>query len=424
LLVGVFRFCFAMLSYLVIIVASTLVPVLRAARIEPTEALRAPTVSRTRRRFASKPARLLPLTALGLAWQTVVSQRRHFAVAGIALVLTGAAGVTAAGYDAALTGLASGTRDVGVSSDYRIVTDDPVQQARLDSALETSPLVQAWWKQTLRPVLVSGQTVQARFVDGAFPDLGLTVPTGRLPTKLGEGVIGYGLASTAHIAVGDTVTVVAENRTFPIRVVGQVIDGSNIGRSITLSLSELPTDTRWAMTRVIRFNPGTNVSDASATMTSIAFATPKKPLVFSGNTNRAKPYRFALYAMAAAVLAVGIAQLVASLVLATRARARDLGTLRTLGIDDSLIIRAHMIVAGVVAVFACVVALPIGSRFYRMSIDGIASGVGIGPGVNLPSPLGGHLRLSLALVIACIGLAIVTVRRQLHSSINASLHAD
>ena len=86
----------------------------------------------------------LPLRSFGLAWRTLVSQRRHFAVAGIALVLTGAAGVTAAGYDAALTSLASGTRDVGVSSDYRIVTDDPAQQARLDSALQTSPLVAAW----------------------------------------------------------------------------------------------------------------------------------------------------------------------------------------------------------------------------------------------------------------------------------------
>jgi putative ABC transport system permease protein len=429
-----------LLAVLFIIVASTLVPVLRAARLEPVEALRAPTTSGSRRRFGLSTNRwvskrsgvgahrrwtqVLPLTAFGLAWKTLVSQRRHFAVAGVALVLTGAAGVTAAGYDAALSGFASGTRDVGVSSDYRIVTDDPTQQARLDSALQTSPLVAAWWKQTLRPVLVSGQTVQARFVDGAFPDLGLTVRTGRLPITLGEGVIGYGLATSGRIAVGDVVTVVAENRTFPIRVVGQVIDGSNIGRSITLSLSELPTDTRWAMTRVMRFTPTTNIADASATITSIAFGKPKKLLEFSGNSNRAKPYRFALYAMAGAVLAVGIAQLVASLLLATRARARDLGTLRTLGVGDGVIIRAHMIVAGMEAVVACVVALPIGARFYRMSIDGIASGVGIGPGVNLPSPIAGHLRLSAVLVLACVVLSIVTVRRQLHSSISAALHAE
>jgi putative ABC transport system permease protein len=429
-----------LLAVLFIIVASTLVPVLRAARLEPVEALGAPTTFGSRRRSGLSTIRwvskrsgvgthrrltqVLPLTALGLAWKTLVSQRRHFAVAGVALVLTGAAGVTAAGYDAALSGFASGTRDVGVSSDYRIVTDNPIQQARLDSALRTSPLVAAWWKQTLRPVLVSGQTVQARFVDGAFPDLGLTVRTGRLPIALGEAVIGYGLATSGRIAVGDVVTVVAENRTFPIRVVGQVIDGSNIGRSITLSLGELPTDTRWAMTRVMRFTPTTNIADASATITSIAFGKPKKLLAFSGNTNRAKPYRFALYAMAGAVLAVGIAQLVASLLLATRARARDLGTLRALGVDDGVIIRAHMIVAGMVAVVACVVALPIGARFYRMSIDGIASGVGIGPGLNLPSPIAGHLRLSAVLVSACVVLAIITVRRQLHSSITAALHAE
>jgi putative ABC transport system permease protein len=416
-----------LLAVLVIIVASTIVPVLRAARLEPIVALRtttAATQSGTRARLGRKRSRVLPLSAWGLAWQTVVTQRRHFAIAGIALVLTGAAGVTAAGYDAALSGFASGARGIGISSDYRIVSDIPAEQKRLDEALQTSPIVAAWWKQTLRPVLVSGQTVRARFIEGSFADLGLTVHVGRLPQAPGEGVIGYGLATTGRIKLGDTVTVIAENRSFPIRVVGQVVDGSNIGRSITLALSELPIDTRWAMTRVMRFQPGTNVAEASATMLGIATGQPKKPLNFSANTNRAKPYRLALYAMAAAVMAVGIAQLVASLVLATRARARDLGTLRALGVDDSVIIRAHMIVAAGVALAACVAALPIGTRFYRISIDGIASGVGIGPGVQLPSALGGHVRLSIALVLCCTVLGIVTVRKQLNSSITAALHAE
>jgi putative ABC transport system permease protein len=416
-----------LLAVLVIIVASTIVPVLRAARLEPIVALRTTTAamqSGKRARLGRTRSRVLPLSAWGLAWQTAVTQRRHFAIAGIALVLTGAAGVTAAGYDAALSGFASGARGIGISSDYRIVSDIPAEQKRLDEALRTSPMVAAWWKQTLRPVLVSGQTVQARFIEGSFADLGLTVRSGRLPRAPGEGVIGYGLATTGRIKLGDTVTVIAENRSFPIRVVGQVVDGSNIGRSITLALSELPIDTRWAMTRVMRFQPGTNVAEASATMLGIATGQPKKPLNFSTNTNRAKPYRLALYAMAAAVMAVGIAQLVASLVLATRARARDLGTLRALGVDDSVIIRAHMIVAAGVALAACVAALPIGTRFYRISIDGIASGVGIGPGVQLPSALGGHVRLSIALVLCCTVLGIVTVRKQLNDSITAALHAE
>jgi putative ABC transport system permease protein len=420
------------LAVLVIIVASTLVPVIRAARLEPVSALRAsaPTTrhrsssQRTRGTRSIRVVRVLPLTAWGLAWQTVVTQRRHFAIAGIALVLTGAAGVTAAGYDAALSGFASGSRGIGVSSDYRIVSDVPAEQQRLDEALRTSTLVEAWWKQTLRPVLVSGQTVQARFIDGSFSDLGLTVRAGRLPTAPGEGVIGYGLATAGSIKLGDIVTVVAEDRTFPIRVVGQVVDGSNIGRSITLALSELPTDTRWAMTRVMRFQPGTNIAEASATMLSIATGLPRKPLTLGANSNRAKPYRLALYAMAGAVMAVGIAQLVASLLLATRARARDLGTLRTLGIDDAMIIRAHTIVATGVALLACIAALPLGTRFYRISIDGISSGVGIGPGVALPSPIGGHVRLSIALVACCAALAVLTVRKQLHSSITTALQTD
>jgi putative ABC transport system permease protein len=414
-------------AVLVIIVASTIVPVIRAARLEPIVALRSTSAVGNPGglgRLSRKRSRVLPRNAWGLAWQTVVTQRRHFAIAGIALVLTGAAGVTASGYDAALSGFASGARGIGISSDYRIVSDVPDEQTRLDEALENSPVVAAWWKQTLRPVLVSGQTVQARFIEGSFADLGLTVRSGRLPQAPGEGVIGYGLATIGRIQLGDTVTVIAENRSFPIRVVGQVVDGSNIGRSITLALSELPIDTRWAMTRVMRFQPGTNVAEASTAMLAVATGQPKKLLNFSANTNRAKPYRLALYLMAAAVMAVGIAQLVASLVLATRARARDLGTLRTLGVDDSTIIRAHIIVTVGIALVASLAALPIGTRFYRISIDGIASGVGIGPGVPLPSAVGGHVRLSIALVLCSIVLGIVTVRKQLKNSITAALHTE
>ena len=407
----------------VIVLASTIIPVIRTARLEPVEALR-PANSRQAGPGPTRATRVVPSSIRGLAWQTLMTQRRHFAIAGVALVLTGAAGVVASGYDAALSGFASGARQVGVRSDFQISSDNSAERERLDAALSKSPLVAAWWTQTLRPVLVSGQTVQARFVDGSFSDLGLTIRDGRLPTAKGEGVIGYGLATAAHIRVGDIVTVVAENRTFPIRVVGQVVDGSNVGRSITLFLSELPADTHWAMARVMRFIPGTNLNTASASMLSTALGFLSEPHSLGVNANRVKPYRLALYAMAAAVMAVGIAQLVASLLLATRARARDLGTLRTLGIDDSKIICAHMVVAMVVAMTASALALPLGARFYRASVDGIASGVGIGPGVALPSPVGGHLKLSLVLVSVCALLALLTVRRQLRSSIAAALRSE
>jgi hypothetical protein len=176
-------------AVLAIELVSTVVPALRASRVEVLTALRPRRNEQPRRRRLG----VIPANARSLAIQTLNTQARHFAIAAVALVVTGSAAVTAAGYDATLSGFADGSTRIGSDIDYRLVTDKPDEMARLDSALTTDPDVAASWKQTTRNVLVEGRRVQGRFVDGKVSDVGLRIRSGRFPQTTGEVVVGYAL---------------------------------------------------------------------------------------------------------------------------------------------------------------------------------------------------------------------------------------
>jgi ABC-type lipoprotein release transport system permease subunit len=413
-------FVMVLAAVLAIVLISTVVPALRASRVEVLAALRPRRNEQRRRRLF----RVIPVNAGSLAVQTLNNQGRHFAIAAIALVVTGSAAVTAAGYDATLSGFADGSTRIGSDIDYRLVTDKPEEMARLDSALTTDPDVAAWWKQTTRNVLVGGRRVQGRFVEGNVSDVGLRIRSGRFPQTTGEIVVGYALMKSLGHRVGDSVEVVAEDRTFSARIVGQVVDGGNGGRIATLMYNDLPENARWDLVRAMRFRKGASIGAVRTRMLRATLGADQEPVGAGGNTARALPYRAALWGIALAVMAVGVAQLAASLLLATRSRARDLATLRTLGTSDGRIIGAHVIVSVLVALLASIVALPIGLWFTRWSIDRISTDVGVGPGFALPSLLGGHLVMTIVLVLGCAVSASIVVRSQLTRAVAGALRNE
>ncbi len=404
---------------LLVVTISTLTPALRTSRLEPLAAMRPTNLNRTIGRLPS----IVPATTLSIALHVCRSQKRHFLVAFLALVLTSSAGAIAAGYDSAIKEFSSGARDAGAATDYTLWSDDRAVQDRLAAAVADDQDVVASWTQTLRPILVQGQTVQGRFVSGPIEPLGFDVRAGRLPARVGEAVVGYGLAKAANITIGQQVVVMAEDRVFNVVVVGQVVDGANVGRSATMFIDELPNKSRWALSRAIRFRPGTDRSEGASRLASIAFDRLVR-INFNGTAQRALPYRFALFGLALAIMAVGVVQLVTSLILASQQRVRDTATMRVLGVTDTSLIWAHIIIAGVLSVTASLVAFPLGSAFFNRSIDRISSDVGIGPGVRLPSAWPGHVRLSLILVVLSIGVCTYVIRRQLAKSTISSLRID
>ncbi len=121
-------FLTVLFAVLVIVLVSTVVPAVRASRVEVLSALR----PRRTNQLQGRRLRVIPVGSGSLAVQTLRTQVRHFAIAALALVVTGSAAVTAAGYDATLSGFANGSTRIGSDIDYRLITDKPEKMARLD----------------------------------------------------------------------------------------------------------------------------------------------------------------------------------------------------------------------------------------------------------------------------------------------------
>jgi putative ABC transport system permease protein len=404
-----------------VVALSTIGPVMRTLRLEPVDALRRRPVRRSQRQ--SLIGGIVPNSTMRLAVRTIVTQRRHVLVALAALMVTSTAAVAASGYNSAIDVFASGSESLGTKSDLRISPGTPEQAQRLDDELRHDPTVEAWWSETHRAVLVEGITSHARFVDGPMDGLKFAVIEGRLPTRAGEAAIGYGLAAATKSHVGQELTVTAEDRVFTVNIVGRVVDGSNAGRSIEMSMADLAVNDRFNVVRAIRFVPGTDVSAAQRRLWPNA-AVRDVAIKSDANSIRAKPYRQALFLLALLVLAVGLAQLGSSLVLMIRGLARDIATLRTVGASDAMIISSHIIVSLFLAVTATLLSLPIGWLTYRWSIDRLATQIGIGPGLRLPSPVVGHLVPSAFLVAASVSMATLVVRKHLTRTIASALRAE
>ncbi len=406
---------------LLIVVVGTLFASIGVLRLEPLMALRG-RAEPGKVEGRSRAARV-PSSVLTMCERMLRTQRRHLLVALLALIVTATASVAASGFDAALIAFASGDQHIGAKVDTQITPTNEAEANRVDTTLARSAIVDAWWKETFRQVLANRITAQARFVDGSIQDVGFTLAKGRYPIGPGESVIGYGLAKRGNILLGDTITVVAEHRSFTTLVVGQIVDGSNAGRSIVMPMADLPIDTRWNIRRSIRFTSQVDRAAAAVEVRLLAGLL-KEQSQSGGIRQNVTPYRGALYLLAAAVLMVGLCQLVASLVLMLKAASRDHATLRAIGVRDSHLVWAQIIVTLLVVLIAALLALPLGWLAYRSSVTSVAKSVGIGPGVVLPSPVGRHVVVSTILCAVAVVITAATASRQLALPLISSLRAD
>jgi ABC-type lipoprotein release transport system permease subunit len=406
---------------------SSALPAWRHARPDPLDAIRPASHHRPASDHHGRKTRWTTGNRLGgtgwLAAATARSQRTSLTVVVVSIAVTAAAGVAAAGIDTAMVSLSSGTDSLAAHDDLIVRSEDPTVNTNIDQVATTDPDVEATWRQSMRPVLVGERTARGRFVDGDIADLDLQVITGRLPRTPSEAVIGYGLARATGLNPGDTTIVVVEGRLVQATVVGQVLDGSNLGRIITMPMEAIPPDKRWAFARALRFRPEVDKSAAVQRYRELA----QVPST-AGNTNalpqRTQPYRFALYALAAAVMAVGLGQLAAALTLMHRNRGATLATLSVVGVSDQTMVAAHACIALAVGVIGCAVALPLGVWACRSTVTRIATDLGIGPGFQVDIPWKPFGAMTTFFVVACGLTAAYLTLHHLRTHINAALTAS
>ena len=235
---------------------------------------------------------------------------------------------------------------------------------------------------------------------------GLEVVSGRWYAAPGEGVVSDRLASAAAIHVGDTVTVVQQGRSMPLKIVGidfDTHDGSNIVATDAASFTAAgltphidqfnvrlasgtdgPTWSATANTALrpldasVDHNPGGHASDVVIIMSTLVAT---------------------LTLMLVTVAALGVLNTV---VQDTRERIHDLGIFKALGMTPRQTVTMVLTSVTLTGLVAGLIGVPIGAALERMTLSPMQNAVGM----HLPPSVTHSYSTALVLPLLAGGIMI------------------
>ncbi|MDH6140366.1 putative ABC transport system permease protein [Kitasatospora sp. GP30] len=389
---------------LVIVGITALIPALRAGRLPAVQTLvvgRAPKAKRGQ--SAQRLASRLPLPrpmSLGLAQPFAKPARA--ALVGAA-VLFGAVSVTfATGLETAFTKYTdTGTSGFNAASMIVVPAGTPtgfhspgggpanphLDSTKVAAALASIPGTKAafGWGNSGATV-IGAPTGDYTMVDTTTGDLSWTnleLVNGRWYQNPGEAVINDHLASAAGRHVGDTVTVVQDNKRLPLRIVGIDFDASGNG----VVMTDSATFTAAGLTPYItQFNVklAGNVSGADWS----ASATPALTPLHAAATPNITYENLTVLTMSALVatltlmmIAVAALGVLNTVVQDTRERIHDLGIFKALGMTPKQTIAMVLTSVSLTGLVAGLIGVPIGMAVEKATLSQMVSALGR----NLPS---------------------------------------
>jgi hypothetical protein len=306
------------------------------------------------------------------------------ALAGVILaVVVTAAALT---FSASLHNLFSTPRLFGQNWDYRtdINPGDAIFQAKRDPAI--SALAQGTDKVV---VSVNGREVG---VWAMLQYKGLIQPTilaGRAPRKNDEIALGTKTMRALGVRIGDTVHVAEQSAGATLRVVGRVVlpptYNTQLGEGAMMTFpEEIALGGPGSPVTLARIAPGANRARTLAELKRLIGGTASglpAPVANFGGVND-------LPAVISGVLvAISLAALAQTLIVAVRRRRRDLAILKTLGFDRHQVLATVVCQAMTLAAIGLLIGLPLGDAIGRWAWNSFANELGVVPDAVTPVPL-------------------------------------
>ena len=242
-------------------------------------------------------------------------------------------------------------------------------------------------EETARVVAVGGQNVvipgisdpvNTRLLRGDSAQLGYMVIAGRWFTAPGEVLAPKGLLQEAHLKIGDQVTGSVNGEPLQLRVVGEVYDISNLGRSLFMDLATMAAvrPVIDPFTYYVTLKQGT---DVNAYVGRVAAAQPDLIDVHASDTSIIAPVKIidsVLIVLAAVLALIGVGGVFNTLLLNTRERVHDTATLKAVGMSPRQVIVMVAAAAGLLALVGGLLAMPLGLILHHMLNDVISSSAG------------------------------------------------
>jgi putative ABC transport system permease protein len=295
--------------------------------------------------------------------------------------------------------------------DVRVDATDGLATVQRDPAVEHATTISSF--QVAGP---GGRELHARAIGDGFEHFPFAVPDGRMFARPGEAIAGRGLYETLHLKVGDTITVRIAGQPTTLRLVGRHVEPDDDGRVLIFPATvQLPN-----RSVIARLRPG---SDQHGVQERLQRATGAAAEVTADEVKVERAdIRPILLGSTLLLVAVGLVNLLATLLLVTRERARDFAIFKAIGLTPRGVLGVVNAGGAALGAIAIVIGIPAGLVIFREIMRAMSPSEGTDI-VGLPGPFA--LALTIPFVLAVSALASsIPGRRVATASAAATLRAE
>ena len=208
--------------------------------------------------------------------------------------------------------------------------------------------------------------VWVRALGGDYQRRPYAVRDGRMVRGPGEAIVGRGLLDALHLKVGDRLPLDAEGARLDLRIVGRYIEPDNDGRTAIFDRRSVPP------AALARFGPQQyelqlrDRSDAHAVQAALVRSSDGQlgvEVTEDSARQERDDLRPVLYGTDAVLLAIGLVNLLTTLLLGIRERVRDFAIFKVIGLTPRQVLAAvtsgGTLLASVAVVGGTLIALPV-----------------------------------------------------------------
>ncbi|HVM01794.1 MAG TPA: FtsX-like permease family protein [Acidimicrobiales bacterium] len=372
----------------VIVAVAVVIPAWRAGRQSTTAALAPVPPGGRHRSILAVGAQLLglgPVSASGL--RDAFARPARSVLTAVALAVAVVAVLVSMAVNRTVDRVLARPALAGDPEEIRLYPRDS-DPAAVTQALATTSGVESWFTETPENLVLGDERFLGVAMSGDLAAAGYLVQQGRMPAGPGEAAAGYGLLQRFGLAVGDEVTVEAGASSLTLRVVGWYREAEDTGEVLRFTLDDLRRVRPDAAVAWVGVN--TASGDARMVASALAAAVPGATVVplETRASDEVQTFRLAFTLVSALVIAVALANLVSTMLLAVRERVHDLGVLRAVGVTPSQVLAIVAIGAGVLGATAAALGMPLAWAATRAVTEVVGEATGIGPGIGVgPSPV-------------------------------------
>ncbi len=413
----------ALALILLAVAVCTAIPAIRAGRLNTVEAL---AIGRAASRGnASRAARAA--AALKLPATIRLGVKDAFAGRARAVLSVSALGMMVITLVAGLSMEATYAKVIGDPAlrakpwDIRVESGES-GTARALALVEREPTTRVTTIAGLGATGPNGHEVHVRALGPGFQGFNYAVPDGRMFERAGEAIVGRGLLDTQHLKVGDMLDLRVSGTPVRVRIVGRHVEPDDDGEVAIMSASTLPPAIRGQLSGaavIAALKPG---ADGQAIERRLQAAGVSAELVSDEVRQERADVRPIVYGSSALLVAVGLVNLLTTLLLVTRERSRDYGIFKAVGLTPRGVLTVVNAGGAVLGLIAIAVGIPAGILIFRALMAAMSPSEGTAI-VGTPGVLA--LALVVPVVLAVTALASsLPARRAARTSAAVVLRAE